>query len=329
MSHVGPPEHLMCVATGTLQPVPVNADGSGIRQPSFNMFNDFTPSMLHDGRILFGRWEYNERSVTTLHKPFTIHPNGTMVAPYYGNATIRPNVVMFARPVPGSRKVMALLTAHHGQTHGAVGLIDVRRGLDGDAPLAVLTPNVPVTGEAADGLSGWFQRSDAACGGHVALLLHANGCAVAGVDLGDLRGRPAWQFGAGLRDPGLILRRAGAARASPSATGHASGPRSCDAEDAEATLVVADVPPACPKCRGARPNTCECWGRASQRCPQGARSAPRAPHLHGQAGPGHGTRQTTVRPVSSSRRTGTCTSKCSTPASGKSSGCRRGMLEAG
>jgi hypothetical protein len=86
-----------------------------------------------------------------------MNPDGTMVQPYYGNATIRPNVVMFPRPVPGSNKIMALFTAHHGQTHGAVGLIDVRRGIDGDRPLEVLTPRVPVTGEKPeDSAVGWF-----------------------------------------------------------------------------------------------------------------------------------------------------------------------------
>jgi len=135
----------------------MEADGSGPRQLSFNVFNDYNPAVLPDGRILYGRWEYNERSVTSLHNPFTMNPDGTMVQPYYGNATIRPNVVMFPRPVPGSRKVMALFTAHHGQTHGAVGLIDVRRGIDGDGPLEVLTPGVPITGEKAqDSTQGWF-----------------------------------------------------------------------------------------------------------------------------------------------------------------------------
>jgi len=135
----------------------MEADGSAVRQLSFNIFNDFTPSVLPDGRILYGRWEYNERSVTSLHNPFTMNPDGTMVQPYYGNATIRPNVVMFPRPVPGSNRVIALFTAHHGQTHGSVGLIDVRRGIDGDRPLEVLTPNVPITGEKAeDSCHGWF-----------------------------------------------------------------------------------------------------------------------------------------------------------------------------
>jgi len=131
--------------------------GTEVRRLSFNVFNDFNPAVLPDGRIIYGRWEYNERSVTSLHNPFTMHPDGRMVSPYYGNATIRPNVVMFPRPVPGSNQVMALFTAHHGQTHGAVGLIDVRRGIDGPEPLTVLTPHVPITGEKAeDSRAGWF-----------------------------------------------------------------------------------------------------------------------------------------------------------------------------
>jgi hypothetical protein len=135
----------------------MEADGNDVRRLSFNVFNDYNPALLPDGRIIYGRWEYNERSVTSLHNPFTMRPDGSMVAPYYGNATIRPNVVMFPRPVPGSNQVMALFTAHHGQTHGAVGLIDVRRGIDGPVPLTVLTPHVPITGEKAeDSRYGWF-----------------------------------------------------------------------------------------------------------------------------------------------------------------------------
>jgi mono/diheme cytochrome c family protein len=135
----------------------MESDGSAVRQLSFNVFNDFNPTVLPDGRILYSRWEYNERSVTSLHNPFTIEPNGTMMRPYYGNQTIRPNVVMFPRPVPGSTQAMALFTAHHGQTHGAVGLIDVRRGNNGQGPLTVLTPNVPIAGEKAeDSRYGWY-----------------------------------------------------------------------------------------------------------------------------------------------------------------------------
>ncbi|HID76688.1 MAG TPA: hypothetical protein EYP56_11920 [Planctomycetaceae bacterium] len=135
----------------------MNADGSDVRQLSSNVFNEFNPSVLPDGRIIYNRWEYNERSVTSLHDLFTMRPDGTHAAPFYGNATIRPNVIMFPRAVPGSHKVMALFTGHHGQTHGPIGLINVRRGVDGPAPITLLTPGVPVIGERIeDSRRGWY-----------------------------------------------------------------------------------------------------------------------------------------------------------------------------
>ncbi|MDI9603150.1 MAG: NPCBM/NEW2 domain-containing protein [Acidobacteriota bacterium] len=153
------PEHFVMCGGDRHAPLlfSMAADGSDIQQLSHNVFNDFNPSMLGDGRILYSRWEYNERSVTSLHNPFTMNPDGSMVAPYYGNATIRPNVVMFPREVPGSGKVMALFTAHHGQTHGAVGLIDGRVDVDGPEPITLLTPGVPITGEKhEDSQVGWY-----------------------------------------------------------------------------------------------------------------------------------------------------------------------------
>ena len=52
---------------------------------------------------------------------------------------------------------MALFTGHHGQTHGPLGLIDVRRGVDGDDPVTLLTPGVPVIGEKIqDSRRGWY-----------------------------------------------------------------------------------------------------------------------------------------------------------------------------
>lgn len=137
----------------------MNADGSAVQQLGFNVFNEFNPSVLSDGRIIYNRWEYNERSVTSLHDLFTIHPDGSHAAPFYGNATIRPNVIMFPRAVPGSHKVMALFTGHHGQTHGPIGTIDVGRGVDGPEPVTVLTPGVPVTGEKIeDSRHGWYSE---------------------------------------------------------------------------------------------------------------------------------------------------------------------------
>jgi hypothetical protein len=217
--------YIMCGGDGHVANLFVmQADGSGVRQLSFNVFNEFNPTLLPDGRLLYGRWEYNERSVTSLHNPFTAHPDGSMVSPYYGNATIRPNVVMFPRPVPGSTKVMALFTAHHGQTHGAVGLLDVRRGIDGDLPLEVLTPQVPITGEKTEeSYYGWF--SDPQPLSETTWLCSYTPTAFLGTsELGAVRGRPARQSGVGLPRSGHLVRRTAAAGATAASGRAGPGP---------------------------------------------------------------------------------------------------------
>ena len=220
----------------------MEADGSNPRQLSFNVFNDFNPTLLPDGRILYSRWEYNERSVTSLHNPFTMNPDGTMVSPYYGNATIRPNVVMFPRPVPNSRQVMALFTAHHGQTHGSIGLIDVRKGIDGPKPLTVLTPDVPITGEKAeDSRVGWYSDP-------VPLSESTYLCSYTPTVLPWLEKSWALYVGDGHGNLALVYRDPEISCAEPvplvaRAQPHVRGPAPADTDalSAEATLVMSDV----------------------------------------------------------------------------------------
>jgi hypothetical protein len=220
----------------------MEADGSDPRQLSFNVFNDFNPTVLPDGRILYGRWEYNERSVTSLHNPFTMNPDGTMVAPYYGNATIRPNVVMFPRPVPGSDAIMALFTAHHGQTHGPVGLIDVKRGMDGDLPITLLTPGVPVTGEKAeDSALGWY--SDPVPLSETTYLCSYTPTVVPwrerawALYVGDRHGNLALLY----RDPEISSAEPVPLLARPRPHVTPAAPPSTAAEDEAASLVILDV----------------------------------------------------------------------------------------
>ncbi len=216
--------------------------GAEVRRLSFNVFNDFNPAVLPDGRIIYGRWEYNERSVTSLHNPFTMHPDGRMVSPYFGNATIRPNVVMFPRPVPDSNLVMALFTAHHGQTHGAVGLIDIRRGTDGPEPLTVLTPNVPITGEKAeDSRHGWF--SDPLPLDERTWLCSYTPTVLPWLEtswalyVADRHGN----LGLVYRDPEISCAEPLPLVARPQPHVLPSAPAQTDAREAEATLVLADV----------------------------------------------------------------------------------------
>ena len=59
----------------------MNADGSGIRQISFNQSHDLDPDVLDDGRIVFSRWE--NASGSSIHL-YTVNPDGSDLQLLYG-----------------------------------------------------------------------------------------------------------------------------------------------------------------------------------------------------------------------------------------------------
>jgi hypothetical protein len=116
-----------------------DADGKNIHALSGNVEHDNTPWPLPDGRILYTRWEYVDRSQVHYHHLWTINPDGTRQSIFYGN--MRPgDVFIDAKPVPDSRKIVASLSPGHGSTEhaGYIGLIDPRLGPDeGKATIAI------------------------------------------------------------------------------------------------------------------------------------------------------------------------------------------------
>ena len=106
-------------------------DGSAIRQLSPNTEQENTPWVLPDGRVLYQRWEYVDRSQVGYHHLWTMNPDGTGQMVYYGNQ--HPNTVMIdAKPIPGTKTVVASFSPGHGRNEhaGAVTIVDPRNGPD-------------------------------------------------------------------------------------------------------------------------------------------------------------------------------------------------------
>ncbi|MBN1418096.1 MAG: hypothetical protein JXP34_04930, partial [Planctomycetes bacterium] len=122
----------------------MDPDGSNVRPLSANYLNDFTPYPLEDGRIIYSRWEYVDRPAIPIQSLWTIHPDGTNLAAYFGNRVISPGTFMEARPIPGTERIICTMTGHNGPTRGAIGIIDRTRGLNAQAAIRNITPDVPV-----------------------------------------------------------------------------------------------------------------------------------------------------------------------------------------
>jgi len=108
-----------------------DADGQNIRALSSNLDHENTPWVLHDGRILYMRWEYVDRSQVHFHHLWTMNPDGTGQTVFYGN--MHGGIAMLdAKPIPRTDKVVASFSPGHGRPEhfGYVTVVDPTNGPD-------------------------------------------------------------------------------------------------------------------------------------------------------------------------------------------------------
>ena len=107
-----------------------DADGNNIYLISYNGEPDFVPSLLHDGRVIYSRWEYSDKPLWRLQKLWTTNPDGTGTAHFWGNQSVWPDHTSEPRAIPGSRRVMFSGVGHHDWWSGSIGIIDPAQGRD-------------------------------------------------------------------------------------------------------------------------------------------------------------------------------------------------------
>ncbi|MGB2822379.1 MAG: hypothetical protein WBF17_15445, partial [Phycisphaerae bacterium] len=115
------------------------ADGSDLRPVSSNGEHENTPWVLPDGRVLYQRWEYVDRSQVHYHHLWTTNPDGTGQMTFFGN--MHPGTVMIdAKPIPprqgsgqaGTNRIVAIFSPGHGRREhaGPICVVDPRMGPD-------------------------------------------------------------------------------------------------------------------------------------------------------------------------------------------------------
>jgi hypothetical protein len=108
-----------------------DADGGNIEMLSCNIEHDNTPSVLPDGRILYMRWEYIDRSQVEFHHLWTMNPDGTQQQVYYGNE-VSWGVFLSCQPMPGEARVLGIFSPGHGRNdhYGWAAFFSDRYGPD-------------------------------------------------------------------------------------------------------------------------------------------------------------------------------------------------------
>jgi hypothetical protein len=118
-----------CNNTGVAILHVMNPDGSDIHPISVNSETEFDPSLMLDGRILFGRWEYVDKTALTIQSLWSVHPDGTMETAVYANNMVFPEAILDARQVDTDPDyAIATFSKHNSTPRGTIALIDMRMG---------------------------------------------------------------------------------------------------------------------------------------------------------------------------------------------------------
>ena len=142
-----PDSYVRC-GGGDFRPVAIYTlhvmDAGGGTLEAISAFENFewTPSVAPDGRILYARWDYVDRHNGPYMSLWSTNPDGTNPMAVYGNFTRNPQCIFEARAVPGSGRLIFTASAHHSNLGGSLCLLDPDVGVDGQAPLTRLTPEV-------------------------------------------------------------------------------------------------------------------------------------------------------------------------------------------
>lgn len=175
-----------------------DASGNNIRQISANIEHDNTPWPLNDGRIIYQRWEYVDRSQVHYHHLWTANPDGTGQMVYYGN--LHPGgLYIDAKPIPDSDKVVFINSPGHGrgEHEGHVAIVTDRFGPDDKSALRNIT-------REANFRDPWPISEDLfiVASGKNLLLMDSQGTSLVMYTL------PAEFGGANLQEPRPLVKRA-------------------------------------------------------------------------------------------------------------------------
>ncbi len=127
----------------------MDASGNTVRTLSFHETNEWHPSVLADGRIVYSRWDYVDRSAANYHGLWVSNPDGSNPSVLFGNYTQRINACFQPRAIPGSNRIIFVAGAHHADVGGSLVVFDPARekldtvtGQDRFDSIEVLTPEV-------------------------------------------------------------------------------------------------------------------------------------------------------------------------------------------
>ena len=106
-----------------------DADGSNIIRVGYDQVHTTYPTVTDDGRVLYTRWDYNDRTQMFVQGVFQMFPDGTNQTEVYGNGSNFPTTLLHTREVPGNPGLyISIAAGHHTYQGGKMVLVDTTKG---------------------------------------------------------------------------------------------------------------------------------------------------------------------------------------------------------
>jgi hypothetical protein len=114
--------------------------GKRVWRLGFDQVHTVYPQVLDDGRVVYTRWDYNDRGQVFPQPLFQMNADGSGQAGFYGNSSWFPTTIAHARGIPGTGKVLAILCGHHSAQTGKLAVIDPALGRDENQGVQLVSP---------------------------------------------------------------------------------------------------------------------------------------------------------------------------------------------
>lgn len=140
-------DYIICASTAGMQGLPcenggrpmcnlyrVNTKTKEVRQLTFEQDSDWHPSMMHDGRVMYLRWEYSDTPHYMSRILFAMNPDGRNQRAIFGSGSLFPTAYKNPRVVPNHPSlVIGVVSGHHTGGSGTAEtgrllLVDPRLG---------------------------------------------------------------------------------------------------------------------------------------------------------------------------------------------------------
>ena len=134
----------------------IDSDGSNMIKLTNSSVSEFSPSIMHDGRILYSRWEYVDKGQIGVKCLWAMRPDGSGSVEIYGNDIALPPVFIHSRQIPGYNNLFVVLGAPHFPQSGVGTVIrlDINKPIRTREPMTYITPNIDIRTEG-----GFHHRS--------------------------------------------------------------------------------------------------------------------------------------------------------------------------